>query len=54
MQYIKVVWKHDHPEEPIVLYSELDEDRWEVRKVEVFRVGSAGYATATSSSRSPG
>jgi hypothetical protein len=52
MEYIKVIWKHDIPDEPIVLYSELDDNRWETRKVEVFRVGSPGYAGQTSSSRS--
>jgi hypothetical protein len=44
MQYIKVIWKHDFKEEPILLYSELGGNRWEVRKVEVFRDGSYGYA----------
>jgi hypothetical protein len=44
MDYIKVIWKHDLKEEPILLYSELDSNRWEVRKVEVFRDGSYGYA----------
>jgi hypothetical protein len=49
MQYIKVTWKHMHPDDPILLYSELDDDRWEVRKVEIFRHGSAGYASRTES-----
>jgi hypothetical protein len=44
MHYLKVVWKHQHPDEPVVLYSELDEARWEVRKVDVFHNGSLGYA----------
>jgi hypothetical protein len=44
MRYIKVEWHHDHNDMPILLYSELDEERWEVRKVEVFRGGSLGYA----------
>jgi hypothetical protein len=51
MQYIKVKWIHDFTHEPVVLYSELDDDRWEVRKVEAFRDGrmcraGAGEATA--------
>jgi hypothetical protein len=44
MVYIKVRWKHDDPSHPILLYSELDDERSEVRKVEVFSDGSAGYA----------
>ncbi len=42
--YIRVAWKHERPEDPITLYSELDEERWEVRKVEVFRDGRATSA----------
>ena len=44
MQYIKVEWKHGHPDEPAILYSELDDDRWERRKVEVFADGRLGFA----------
>jgi hypothetical protein len=49
MQYIRVLWKHTHPDDPTLLYSELDEARWEVRKVEVFRDGRLGYASGTDS-----
>jgi hypothetical protein len=45
MTYLKVVWRHDHPDYPVLLYSELDEERWEVRKVEVFKNGKLGYAS---------
>jgi hypothetical protein len=44
MEYIKVIWRHDFKDEPVLLYSELDDARWEVRKVEVFRDGTYGYA----------
>lgn len=50
MKYVRVGWKHQHPDEPVLLYSELDADRWEVRKVEVFRDGRCGYASADVSS----
>jgi hypothetical protein len=46
MRYIKVVWLHDHPDEPIELYSELDDESWEVRKIERFRDGFLGYVGA--------
>jgi hypothetical protein len=46
MNYIKVKWLHSSSEDPILLYSELDEERWEKRKVEVFKDGHCGYASA--------
>jgi hypothetical protein len=50
MTYLRVGWKHQNPDEPVTLYSELDADRWEVRKVEVFRNGRCGHASAEASS----
>ena len=44
MRYIHVSWVHDDPDDPSELYSELDEGSWEVRKVEIFRDGSLGFA----------
>jgi hypothetical protein len=44
MKYIKVEWVHSHRDEPRWLYSELDDESWETRKVEVFPDGSKGYA----------
>ncbi len=44
MKYIKVKWIHNSKEDPIDLYSELDDHRFEVRKVEIFPDGSYGYA----------
>jgi hypothetical protein len=37
-RYQKVLWHHDFPGEPVVLYSEI-ESGFEVRKVEVYRDG---------------
>ena len=45
MRYIKVRWVHDHPREPVWLFSELDDGRWETRKVEIFTDGSKGFAS---------
>jgi hypothetical protein len=36
MSYLKVKWNRSFPDEPMLLYSELDRERWEVRKVEFF------------------
>ncbi len=49
MKYILVKWNHLFGDEPVLLYSELDDARWEVRKIEVFRDGHQGYASATES-----
>ena len=46
MEYIRVRWLHDNPSDPIWLISELDDERWEIRKVEIFSDGSRGYATS--------
>jgi len=44
MKYLKVKWLHDFNDEPVWLYSELDENRSETRKVEEFSNGEYGYA----------
>ena len=47
MTYIRVQWKHSLADEPVLMYSELDDARWEVRKVEVFTDGRCGFASRT-------
>jgi hypothetical protein len=54
MTYIKVKWIHSCPDDPVLLYSELDGERWEMRKVEVFADGHFGYASSTESGGSTG
>src|SRR5579859_7745079 len=44
MRYLKVHWKHENPDEPRWLYSELDDQRWERRKIDVFPDGRWGFA----------
>lgn len=48
--YLKVEWHHDFPDEPIWLYSELDNERYERRKVEIFRDGRHTFAGTGESS----
>jgi hypothetical protein len=36
MLYLCIRWFHTLPTEPSKIYAELDGERWEVRKVEVF------------------
>jgi hypothetical protein len=45
MKYVKVRWIHSFPDEPIWLFSELDDEQWETRKVEIFADGAKGYAS---------
>ena len=44
MLYQKVLWKHSDHKYPTVLFSEIDDDMWEVRKVEVFSDGVMHFA----------
>jgi hypothetical protein len=39
-----VVWQHRFEDEPVELWSEIDESGFEVRKVERFRRGTLGFA----------
>ena len=45
MEYLKILWKHNHRDEPVWLYHEIDDDRWERRKVEIFADGTVGHAS---------
>ena len=44
--YLYVKWKKPQPGEPSHLYSELDGERYETRKVELFADGRRGFADA--------
>jgi len=44
MKYVHIQWVHDQPDAPTDIYAELDDNRMEVRKVEMFNDGSIGYA----------
>jgi hypothetical protein len=46
MNYICVKWHHDIRSEPVLLYSELDESRWEHRKIEVYADGRHDFCSA--------
>ena len=45
MKYLKVRWRHQIVTEPVILLSELDDERYEVRKVEIFSDGRMGFAS---------
>ncbi|MCP4305661.1 MAG: hypothetical protein GY788_12430 [bacterium] len=44
MKYIKVKWIHEFENEPVLLFSEIDTERWEKRKVEVYANGHMDFA----------
>jgi hypothetical protein len=44
--YIDVIWHHNDPAYPVRLVSELDENRWERRKLEFYCDGRVGMASA--------
>jgi hypothetical protein len=46
MTYLKVFWKHNYEDEPVIFYSELDAELNEVRRVDIFRDGSLFYVCA--------
>jgi hypothetical protein len=45
MKYIRVKWIHSIATEPVLLYSELDDNRWETRKVEIYADGRSDFAS---------
>lgn len=44
MEYYRVRWLHNDPSSPEWIAAEVDGERWEVRKVEIFPDGSKGWA----------
>jgi len=44
MRYVKTIWNHELDDEPVHYFSELDEDGYEVRKVQLFRDGRSEWA----------
>jgi hypothetical protein len=47
MQYLKVAWIHDFDDEPSLIYSEIDDQRYETRKIEIYKDDSFGLAGKT-------
>ena len=51
MTYIDVHWRHQEASEPVRLVSELDANRYEVRKLEFFLDGRVGFAPSETPGR---
>jgi hypothetical protein len=52
MKYIRLKWNHTNPDEPVWIFSELDAEGKEVRKIECFQNGFCDVAAASGSSGS--
>jgi hypothetical protein len=50
VEYLDIQWHHNNVEYPIRLVSEIDAERFEVRKLEFFSDGRVGHACGTSES----
>lgn len=51
MNYIKCFWKHNHLDEPIIILSEIDTKRTELRKIEIFKDGFVSFADHQTNSK---
>jgi hypothetical protein len=49
VRYQRVTWHHDRDDEPLVLWSEIGDDDYERRKVDVYRDGRLDYADENAS-----
>ena len=46
MKYLRLKWNHTNPDEPVWIFSELDESDKEIRKIECIQNGFCDMATA--------
>jgi hypothetical protein len=54
MEYFHCLWIHKDTDDPVVLVFEIDDDRYEVRKVEIWRSGQIGWAGRDSHTENTG
>lgn len=47
MRYLYIKWTHKNPRDPVHLYSEIDGDSYECRRLEIYADGSKGFADAS-------
>jgi hypothetical protein len=46
MRYLYIKWVHKNPGDPVHLYSEIGDDGYELRRIELWANGRKGYADA--------
>ncbi len=51
MRYLAVQWHQNCPDDPIAILSEIDDDGWEQRKVEIYADGRTDYANKIEQTR---
>lgn len=44
MRYFRVEWSSQSDADPMIIFTEVDADRWEQRKIEIYKNGSQGFA----------
>jgi hypothetical protein len=49
VRYQRVTWHHDRGDEPLVLWSEIGDDEYERRRVDVYRDGRLDFADENAS-----
>ncbi|MEV6348072.1 hypothetical protein [Actinoplanes sp. NPDC051851] len=54
MWYLRVLWHHDQPGDPVEYFSEVGDDGWEVRRVQRYRDGRLEWADGTRETNSVG
>jgi len=50
MKYIRLKWNHTNPDEPVWIFSEIDQDDREIRKIECFQNGFCDIVSSLGSS----
>lgn len=43
-RYLKIDWKNGAPADPATYFCEIDDEGWELRRVEIFQNGKMAYA----------
>ena len=43
MLYYKTIWNHTNDCDPIIMYSEIDEERYETKRLDIFPDGHVAY-----------
>ncbi len=43
MFYYKTIWYHKNEYDPIIMYSEIDKQRFETKRLEIFRTGEVAF-----------
>jgi hypothetical protein len=46
MRYLTIKWVHKNPADPVQIYSEIGNDSYELRRIEVWANGRKGFADA--------